>query len=72
MITKSNTNPIPRCFLNHDNLIKGKIKPIIKLNSQLNQYLRMNVTSNDELSPLLLEQLVFSLLLLIDLEGLKL
>jgi hypothetical protein len=28
-------------FLDHNNLIKGKMKPIMKLNSQLNQYLRM-------------------------------
>jgi hypothetical protein len=42
MITKSNTNSIPRCFLDHDNLIKGEMKLIVKLNSQLTQYLRMN------------------------------
>ena len=42
MITKSNNNSIPRCFLDHDNLIKGEMKLIVKLNSQLTQYLRMN------------------------------
>jgi hypothetical protein len=32
MIVKSNTNPVPRFFLDHDNFIKSKTKPIIKLN----------------------------------------
>jgi len=54
MIAKSNTNSILRFFLDHDNLIKGEIKPIMKLISQLIQYIRINVTSNDELSTLLL------------------
>jgi len=39
---KLNINPILKCFfLNHDNLIKDKAKPIMKLNSQLTWYLRM-------------------------------
>jgi hypothetical protein len=28
-------------FLDHNNLIKGETKPIMKLNSQLTQYLRI-------------------------------
>jgi hypothetical protein len=41
MIVKSNINPIPRFFLDHHNLIKGETKPIMKLNFQLTQYLRV-------------------------------
>jgi hypothetical protein len=41
MITKLNTNPILRFFLDHDNLIKSKTKSIMKLNSQLTQYIRI-------------------------------
>jgi len=46
MITKSNSNPIPRFFLDRDNLIKGKMKSIIKLNSQLIKYLKMKKKTN--------------------------
>ena len=36
-----------RCFfLYYDNLIKGKTKPIMKLNSQLTYYLRMKKKTN--------------------------
>jgi hypothetical protein len=41
MIVKLNTNSVPRCFIDHDNLIKGETKLIMKLNSQLTEYLRM-------------------------------
>jgi hypothetical protein len=41
MIVKFNINSISRFFLDHNNFIKGKTKLIMKLNSQLTQYLRM-------------------------------
>ena len=31
------------CFLDHDNLIKGNTKPIIKLNFQLTKYLKIKI-----------------------------
>jgi hypothetical protein len=47
MIAKSNTNSLPRCFFIYNyNLIKGKTKPIMKLNFQLTQYLRMKKKTN--------------------------
>jgi len=46
MIVKSNNNPIPRFFLDRDNLIKNKTEPIMKLNSQLTQYPRMRKKTN--------------------------
>jgi hypothetical protein len=41
MIAKSNTNSILICFFYRDNLIKDERKSVMKLNSQLTQYLRM-------------------------------
>jgi len=38
---KSNINPIPRIFLDHNNLIKDETKSIMKINFQLTQYLRV-------------------------------
>jgi hypothetical protein len=46
MITKLNTNPILRFFLDHDNLIKSKTKSIMKLDSQSVQYQRMKLKKN--------------------------
>jgi hypothetical protein len=33
-------------FLDWDNLTKGETKPVMKLNSQLTQYLRMKLKKN--------------------------
>jgi hypothetical protein len=41
MIVKFNINSISRFFLDHNNFIKSKMKLIMKLNSQLTQYIRM-------------------------------
>jgi len=46
MIVKSNNNPIPRFFLDYDNLIKSKTELIMKLNFQLTQYPRMRKKTN--------------------------
>jgi hypothetical protein len=43
MIAKSNTNSILICFFYRDNLIKDERKSVMKLNSQLTQYLRMKL-----------------------------
>jgi hypothetical protein len=38
--------PNTKIFLDCDNLIKSKTEPIMKLNSQLTQYLRMRKKTN--------------------------